>query len=204
MSQPNANVNTSATGGYLSPATQTKDGLDLRRFLQTVIVGVTLLPVDLVRPMWQIDPPPIPGIEVDWCGYAILEQRSEAGLPYIVALNPIATRFIRHEEIDILCAFYGQDALTKAAIFRDDLELGQNREQLFLADIGLVGCSGIRHIPELINDRYIDRADITWTIRREIRREYPILQFASAVGNVSGQASGGAREQSVTVVDEEG
>ena len=62
--------------------------------------------------------------------------------------------------------------------------LSQNREQLFSVGMGLVGFSDSVHVPDLVNDRYFDRTDITMTLRREIIREYPILHFLGANGQI--------------------
>lgn len=177
--------NSSATGGYLTQSASSIDGLALRRFLQSVIVGVTGLGTTMVRPMWQQNPPPIPSIDIDWCGYAITSQRPEKGA-YHEQLDSGGATMLRHEELDLLCAFYGPNCLVNAAILRDGLELiAQNREQLFSQGLGVNGFSDITHAPELVNDRFFDRADITMTISREIRRTYNILSFVGAYGNVT-------------------
>jgi hypothetical protein len=177
--------NSSATGGYLTQTSSSIDGQALRRFLQSVIVGVTGLNATLVRPMWQQNPPPIPSIDVDWCGFAIMTQRPEKGA-FHEQLDAGGATLLRHEELDLLCAFYGPNCLVNAGLLRDGLELiAQNREQLFLAGMGVNGFSDITHAPELVNDQFFDRADITMTIQREIRRSYDILHFVGASGNVT-------------------
>lgn len=175
--------NSSATGGYLTQTASSIEGQALRRFLQSVIAGVTGINATLVRPMWQQNPPPIPSIDVDWCGFGITAQRPEKGA-YHEQGDTDAT-MLRHEQLDLLCAFYGPNCLSNAAILRDGIELiAQNREQLFLAGMGVWGFGDITHAPELVNDRFFDRADITMTINREVRRSYSILHFVSAYGTI--------------------
>ena len=48
--------------------------------------------------------------------------------------------------------------------------------------MAIVYVGNITHAPELINERFFDRADMTMTVRREIRREYRILPFVAANG----------------------
>jgi hypothetical protein len=176
--------NSSATGGYLTQSSSSIDGLALRRFLQSVIVGVTGLPAAMVRPMWQQNPPPVPSIDTNWCGFAIISQRPEQGA-YHEQLNAGGANLLRHEQLDLLCAFYGPDCLVNAGILRDGLELiAQNREQLFSQGMGIDGFSDITHAPELVNDRFFDRADITMTVNREIRRTYNILHLVGAYGTI--------------------
>lgn len=173
--------NTSATGGMLTQTAGPTEGQTLRRFLQTMVAGVTGLTGDKVRQSWQQNPPPVPGIDVDWCGVGIAAQRADANgsVEQLVAGN---VRFTRYEELEVMCSFYGPGCLDYAGRLRDGLQISQNREALFLAGMGFVACDDLLHTPELVNDRYYDRADLTVHLRREVRREYAILSFVSAYG----------------------
>ncbi len=170
----------SSTGGYLQQISGPVEGLDLRRFLGTMLAGVSGLSPDLVRPAWQIHPAPIPDININWMAFAILSRRAEND-PYQVANNSGLTMIV-HEEIDVLLTFYGPDCLQKAAEIRDGLGLSQNTEALRIAGMAVAQLSDIIHAPELVNRRFFDRADTTLTLRREIRREYAVLDFVSSVG----------------------
>lgn len=175
--------NTSATGGYLLQGTpRPSEGQELRRFLQSVLVGVTDLQPSLVRQSWQPNPAPVPSIETNWMAFGIESQRAEAGDPYQRQLDDGSSLMIRHEELDVACIFYGPDAQGNANLLRDSMYLAQNRESMYAVGMGLVGFSETFHVPELINDRFFDRADITMTLRREVRREYPVLNFVAANG----------------------
>lgn len=176
--------NTSATGGYLQQVVGPLEGLDLRRFIGTVLVGVSGFAPEMVRPAWQQNPPPIPGIDVNWMAFGITARRADND-PYQVEKDDgQGTLMLRHEELDIMLAFYGPDCLQKAAEVREGFELTQNTESLLLAGMAYIDLSDIIHAPELVNDRYFDRADTTLTIRREVRREYRILNFVSAYGAI--------------------
>lgn len=176
--------NTSATGGYLQQVAGPLEGLDLRRFIGTVLVGVSGFAPEMVRPAWQQNPPPVPGIDVNWMAFGITARRADND-PYQVEKDDgQRTLMLRHEELDIMLAFYGPDCLQKAAEVREGFELTQNTESLLLAGMAYIDLSDIIHAPELVNDRYFDRADTTLTIRREVRREYRILNFVSAYGAI--------------------
>jgi len=175
--------NSSATGGFLQQTGASIDGVDLKQFLQQLIVNVTGLAGNLVRPLWQPNPPNIPGIEVDWCAFGIQNQIPDAN-SYHKQLDEGGAQLLRHEELEVYCVFYGPDAKINAGKLRDGLEIGQNREILLLNGIGLKGFSNTKTFPELINNRYFERSDITMTLRREIRRDYDILHFLSADGTV--------------------
>lgn len=175
--------NTSATGGYLVPTSAPIDDQALRRFLQAMIVGVTGLAGQFVRPLWQRNPPPIPNFEVDWIAFGITDQRPDAN-PFHRQDDEDGAAIIRHEEFDVGCRVYGPSCQAITGSLREGMYLAQNRENLYLAGMGLVGFSNTTHIPELINDQWFDRADITMTLRREIRREYAVLNFVSAYGQI--------------------
>lgn len=176
--------NTSATGGYLQQVAGPMEGLDLRRFLGTVLVGVSGLDPQLVRPSWQQNPPPIPNIDTDWMAFGISARRADND-PYQAEKDDGQRSIMaRHEELDILLTFYGPNCLQIAGEVRDGFELTQNTESLLLAGMAYIDLSDIIHAPELVNDRYFDRADTTLTIRREVRREYRILNFVSAYGAI--------------------
>lgn len=176
--------NTSATGGYLQQVAGPLEGLDLRRFIGTVLVGVSGFEPEMVRPAWQQNPPPVPSIDTNWMAFGITARRADND-PYQVEKDDgQRTLMLRHEELDIMLAFYGPDCLQKAAEVREGFELTQNTESLLLAGMAYIDLSDIIHAPELVNDRYFDRADTTLTIRREVRREYRILNFVSAYGAI--------------------
>lgn len=172
-------ANTSATGGYLAPTTAPLDDVALRRFMHGVIAGVTGLAADKVRPAWQPNPPIRPGIEVNWSAYAIINQTPEAGTAYQAMQADDTYKMKRHESFDVLVSFYGPLCQAYAGLLRDGLEISQNRELLYLARMAYVGASATTHVPELVNDRWFDRADIILTFRREIVRDYPVLHFLS-------------------------
>jgi hypothetical protein len=176
--------NTSATGGYLQQVAGPLEGLDLRRFIGTVLVGVSGFAPEMVRPAWQQNPPPVPNIDTNWMAFGITARRADND-PYQVEKDDgLRTLMLRHEELDIMLAFYGPDCLQKAAEVREGFELTQNTESLLLAGMAYIDLSDIIHAPELVNDRYFVRADTTLTIRREVRREYRILNFVSANGAI--------------------
>ena len=154
-----------------------------------MLAGISGFSSDLVRPAWQANPVPVPDINVNWMAFAILSRRAEND-PYQVANNSglptgqAGLTMIVHEDLDILLTFYGPDCLQKAAETRDGFELSQNTEALRLAGMACAELSDIIHAPELVNGRFFDRADTTLTLRREIRREYAVLDFVSSSAGI--------------------
>lgn len=183
--------NTSATGGYLADVTPPAEGVTLRRFIGELLRGVTGLPGDLVRPSWQENPPPMPAYGTDWLAYGVTARRVEAGEPWQAEkTDGTGSALRRHEMLDVQVTAYGNNAEAILASLRDGLDVAQNREQLFLAGVAVADFGQIVHAPELVNERWWNRADATLTLRREVRREYPILTFLAALGDISAQ--GGA------------
>lgn len=172
--------NTSATGGYLTATSAQIEAQALRRFIHSVIVGVTELSPDKVIQNWQIDPPVIPDSSIDWCGFGILSQTPDANVYTSNIFGSNAPLLIRYEELEILLSFYGPNCLTYPGVLRDGLQIAQNREAMYAQGIGIKDFSPTTHVPEMVNGRYFDRADIKMKWIREIKRTYSILSFESA------------------------
>jgi hypothetical protein len=176
-------MNDSSTGGYLAPAVDARlvedDTLD--DLVHGLITGVTGLPGNLVRPRWQPSVAQQPDPSVDWCALGIQEQEVDAS-PAIQHDGIIDGHdtYIRHQRFDALCTFYGPHAKGYAQRLADGLAIPQNREQLQLQDMALVGVGAIRAVPDLVNQQWVRRYDITITLRRKITRTYAVLNLKSA------------------------
>lgn len=174
--------NTSATGGPLSPAVSPTplEGQALNRFLQQVVVGITALDGQWVRPRWQAESPNIPDAGEVWAAIGVVDRDSDT-FPAITAFD---TTLQKHEVLNILVSFYdlGTNGLADyyAALLRDGLMIPQNREVLTVADMGLVEVGRPVAVPSLLKQRWLYRVDMPMTIRREIQRVYPILPLVSA------------------------
>jgi hypothetical protein len=178
--------NTSATGGYLLPDAQPAypGGLTFKKFLQTVFVGVSGLPGDLVRPRWQRNPPKQPDVEVNWLAIGLTENKGDTYSYNGTNLDGsnITQRF---EALEIQCSFYGPDADDNASLVRDNLQLPQNLETMKTGRLDMVSCSSIMRMPELVNERWIERSDMTVYLRREIKRNYQVFTMQSARGTIA-------------------
>jgi len=160
------------------------EGAALRLLLHDLIRDVTGLAGTLVRPMWQPEPPPVPAITVDWCAFSIVSQTPDANA-YHDQDSDTSAKIVRHEDLEVLCAWYGPNCQDYAGRLRDALDLSQNRDTLRAAGIGYVGSSGTMRVPEQINARWFDRADLTLSFRREIRRTYAVMKFLGVTGTIT-------------------
>lgn len=175
-------ANTSATGGYLAPTAPVPPDDDaLDDLLQLLVVGVTGMPGAMVRPRWQTTVPKKPEPNEDWCAIGITRQASDAG-PAIQhdGDGEGSDQYIRHQEIDLLCSFYGPAAKGLAQLLADSMAIPQNSEQLALNGMKFIRASDIQPAPALINQQWNRRYDLTLTLRRKITRTYPVLNLLSA------------------------
>jgi hypothetical protein len=175
-------TNTSATGGYLTPTNVALDNNALKRFIHGVLVGVTGLDNTLVRPAYQPNQPVIPDLTVDWCAFAIVNRRP-AAMPWTAQGNSNA-ELSTNELFDVFVNFYGPNCMGYAAILRDGLQIPQNSDQLNAAGIAVIGVQDVLYVPELINDRWFERADITINLNRNLSRTYDILTLLGIEGTL--------------------
>lgn len=175
-------ANTSATGGYLTPETidQAEDE-SLEDLFQPAIVGITGLAGAMVRPRFDPDPAKIPAPSVDWCAFSVTQQDPDDN-PSIEHDGSGEGKDVykRHADVEIFASFYGVNGGKNAARLRDGLFIPQNLEMLNLANIGFVSSGEIRLVPELVNQKWIRRNDLRLKFRRQIVRDYAVLNIVSA------------------------
>lgn len=165
-----------ATVGY-------PNGLTLTQFLQTVFVGISGLAGSLVRPKWQPEPPKQPDITVDWMAMGVDTQTPDAN-GYTDTQEDGTFQTQRHELLDISCDIYGPNCERTAGLIRDGFQVQTNLESLRQANMGFVETGPMRHLPDLVNQRFIDRIIMNVIIRREIQRVYPVPTLLSASGAI--------------------
>lgn len=197
--------NSSATGGYLSPLTVGPKGIPkpvqdvpFEDQIGDLIAGITGLDRNLyIRPRWQLDPPIIPAVEVDWVAFGIMSVVAEPGAHLTQVDDPALAAsdndghavLVQHEEISMLSSFYGQNSYEYATILRDGFRIQQNWVEARSRGFSLLDSGTIRNAPEQINYTWYRRWDFDFRIRRQIDRSYDILNLKSAQGTFHADGS---------------
>lgn len=176
--------NTSSTGGYLVPVTDTIDDQDLEDALQGFAVGVTGLDGTLVRPRWQPQPPPRPALNVTWAAIGITSVRPIGNWGFVEHLDDMSI-MRRHEEVEVLASFYGPNSGRYSGIYRDGALLRQNFEGLLAFGIKLLSIGDTTHAPELINEQFVQRSDVMMRLARQIDRTYQIKTLRSTKATIA-------------------
>lgn len=177
-------ANDSATGGFLAPSSSSLvEDAALDAILQTLVAGVTAIPGNLVRPRWQLIPPPQPEPNVDWCAIGVTDETPPDGFGAqwhvgrdASGSNPNGySATVDWVAITVTASFYGPAARSNAALLRSGLLVGQNRETLYATGLKLVGPpDGGRFVPEIDNGRTVRRFDVSLRFNYAIQRIWPI------------------------------
>ena len=178
-------MNDSSTGGFLTPGSTPApvEGMDLDAVLQQMIVGLTGIAGNLVRPRWQPVVPKQPEASVNWCAVGIVDIVPDNS-PFVQHQADGSDQMRRDEIVAVLVSFYGPAAMSLAAQFRDGLYIAQNTEFLTAHGLGLIETSAITALPDLVNQVWIRRYDLRVRMYRVIRRSYPVLNLLH--GSISG------------------
>lgn len=174
----------SSTGGYLQPAAAPLPVEDaaLEDVLQAMVAGITGLDGSLVRPRWQPVMPKQPEPSVNWCAIGVTTLTPEPGTAQVLHDDTIDGHdtLIRHEDMELLASFYGPQAQSYACMLRDGLQIAQNREAIAQSGIAFISTGQLLAVPELYNQQWIRRYDLTVQLRRVINRTYGVLNIVSA------------------------
>lgn len=160
------------------------EGQDLEDYIQQWVAGISGLDGTMVRPRWQPEPPNIPDWGVNWASVGIMKHRPVGVYPAVIH-HPDGdgwSELQRHEELDVLVSFYGTHASDYAVNFHNGCQIWQNFAVLRLVGMALVEVTDGTRNPELIKEKWWDRIDKPFVLRRIIRRSYPVLNLLSAEG----------------------
>ncbi|MDH0287680.1 hypothetical protein N7414_01025 [Pseudomonas sp. GD04087] len=175
-------ANTSASGGYLTPAgIPTPADEALEDILQPMVVGITGLPGKMVRPRWQPGNPKQPEPNTNWCAIGVMHTKQDAN-PAIEhdGTGDGADQYQRHQDVILLATFYGPNAQAYGQLLSDGMYVPQNGEALRALNMAFVEAGELIAAPDLINQQWVRRYDLRIRLRRKIERTYPVLNILSA------------------------
>ncbi|WP_426717635.1 phage neck terminator protein [Cronobacter turicensis] len=178
--------NSSTSAGYLTPvsAPQAYDET-LERELSQWVRALSGLPASMVRPRWTATQAAIPAADVNWCGFGITDFSHDDSPAFIQAVE--SAQMWRHEVIECMASFYGPGGQQIATVFRDGLQIPQNNDELSRVGLSFQDASPLIPFPELINNQWVRRYDITVRLRRKVIRDYGIKSILSAPAQFFGE-----------------
>lgn len=169
----------STTAGYLTPSgEQPAYDTDLERLISRWIRGVTGLDVSLIYPRWTDPQLTIPKNGTTWCAFGVTGIQEDFNPAYVQG-EEIAEQW-SHETISLILCFYGPQGLAAATRFRDGMLVPQNNDTLKQSGLTFLQQGRILNLPELINNQWVRRYDISVDLRRKIIRTYGIQSLAAA------------------------
>lgn len=176
-------ANDSSTGGYLQPTAPSPPLEDsaLDAIFQQLIVGLTGLPGNMVRPRWQPTVPKMPEPTQNWCAIGVtdIDQDFEPTIVHVPDTEG-TDKLYRNEILTLLASFYGPAAMQYAAQARDGIFVAQNHGMLVLSGMGLVDVGRLTAAPELLNQQWQRRYDLQFRVRRQVERTYSVLNLLSS------------------------
>lgn len=181
-----AGPNNSSVSGFLTPnpVPAPLEDLALDNFLQAIVVGLTGLPVAMVRPRFQDEPPTQPDRNVDWMAVGVIDENPDtfAVVRHAQTGDPDAPvdELQRHEDLDVLVSSYGPNGRGNMKLLADGLLIPQNLAVLTENGMGLVSTGRIVQVPDLVKLEWLRRFDMHVIIRRNVVRTYNILNVESA------------------------
>lgn len=177
----------SSTGGYLTPVgVQPIDDAALDLVLQGYVVGVTGMQGAMVRPRWQPMVPKQPAVDVNWCAIGVQDTDRDAVAS--IQHNPAGEGsdiLRRNEVLTILASFYGPGAKGLATLFADGIQIAQNQEAIAAEGLAFVDSDRVIAAPELLNEQWIRRYDLSFRLRRQVVRNYAVLTVESVQATVA-------------------
>lgn len=166
--------NDSTSAVWLTPTGDPPDDDEaLERKLSQWVKALSGLPDGMVRPRWVAVQPAQPAQSVNWCGFGILSIDDDDN-PAIVNQTDDSNELWKHEQIECMASFYGPGSQGISSQFRDGLKVPQNNSQLNTLGLSLGEYAKITAAPELINQQWVRRYDLTILLRRKLIRTYGV------------------------------
>ncbi|HHA2249915.1 TPA: hypothetical protein ACOEHG_004856 [Enterobacter ludwigii] len=167
--------NNSTAPGYLTPeGGGPANDKPLEIHISEWICGVTGIDVKKVYPRWTDPQHKIPPAGTTWCAFGITQQPQSPN-PADVQVSDDLSEQWTWEKVTVICCFYGPEGAALASLFRAGLFVEQNATELKRrSGLSLNDAGTLYNVPELINNQWVRRYDLTVTLSRKLVREYNI------------------------------
>lgn len=170
----------SIAAGYLVPVEPIEADDDFADILHDVIVGVTGLAGDLVRPRWQPEPPTQPDFNTNWAAFGVVRTESDVFSYQEHDPEDEGSDIVeRDHTFHVLHSFYGPLCHGYCEMLRDGLAVAQNRDVLAQHDTFVIEVQEATVLPALLKQKWVRRVDVTVLYRRRISRTYPVRTIQS-------------------------
>jgi hypothetical protein len=196
-------ANDSSTGGPLQPlgtaSPQPLEGAAWLDFLQAWIVGMTGLAGTNVTPRWQAEPINIPAAGTAWIAFGVT-RRSADTYPYVahISTGDGHDEMHRHETFTLAISCYDTGSTGQAdyyaSLLRDGCAVPQNQEYLQAQNCNVIAYGDLLPLPVVVNTRWLNRIDFDIVMRREIRRDYAVLNVLEGAGTIKTDQKGLAQD----------
>lgn len=173
-------MNDSSTGGFLLPtndAPLNDEALD--SLFQDFFAALTGLARPFVRERFTAEPQVPPDGGATWAAVGVIAIRDDQFAQQEMQADG-QYRLTRHELLDVQCSFYGAMAQKAARMARNNILIAQNRDFIDAAGIVFMSASDPVKAPVLIQTRWANRIDVTFTFRRALVDTYAILSIEGA------------------------
>lgn len=180
--------NDSSTGGFLSPSNSITYDSDLEDIVQAVVVGITGIAANLVRPRFQPEPGNLPDFGTNWIalGISVTDQDTFAYQVHDPNAATYGANWVeRDEQLELFFSFYGPNCSDVMSRWREGISIEQNRWALYDSGIKLVEPGKAIYLPALLKERWTKRVDLKTIMNRRIHRLYPIREVAQVTLTIS-------------------
>ena len=175
----------SSTGGILNNPNIALNDVALDSVFQGFFASITQLTTDNVRLRWTPEPQTPPDFNATWCAVGVTEIRDD-GYPYQEFIDGVGIVMHRHEYLDVLASFYGPKAQQAMRAASDGVLIVQNNEGIMSANgIVFTHYSDPIKAPQLMQNRWANRIDRTFTFRRQIQSTYDVLSIQEMDGTMT-------------------
>lgn len=175
------------TPGYLLPTLEPVADGAIDQVFHALVVGISGLPGNLVRPRWQPEPPSQPAYTVNWCAIGVTMSNKDAYA--YQGLNSTEFFTEKDELLELLLSFYGPASSAYASRCITGIQLGQNREVLYSQGIAYAEVGTATTVPVLLQQKWAKRVDVRMTFRRREVNKFAVATLVAAQGTLTADAT---------------